>query len=63
MICLAPLGTIDILGLELVFSRDQVLCCEPIVKLVFLAVVPEGNRDADNEKGTNHDDVNSELSV
>jgi len=63
VICLASLGTIDILCLELVVTGDQVLCCEPIVKLVVLAVVPEGNCDADNEKRTNHDDVNSELSV
>jgi len=61
VICVASL--LDVLGLELFVTRDQVLCSEPIVKLLVPAVVPEGNCDADNKKGTNHDDVNSELSV
>ena len=63
MICLASLSSIIILGLELVVTTDQVLCCEPIVEFVVLAVVAESNNDADSEKYTNYDDVNSKLSV
>jgi hypothetical protein len=63
MICLASLSSIVILGLELVVTTDQVLCCEPIVKFVILAIVADCNYDADCEKYTNYDDVNSKLSV
>ena len=63
MICLASLSSIVILGLELVVTSNQVLCCQPIVEFVILAVVPESNYDANYEKYTNYDDVNSKLSV
>jgi hypothetical protein len=63
MICLSSLSSIFILGLELVVTTDQVLCCEPIVKFVILAIVADGNYDANCEKNTNYDDVYSKLSV
>ena len=63
MISLASLSSIIILGLELVVTRHQVLCREPIVELVVFAVVPEGNSDTENEEASNDDDVNCELSV
>ena len=63
MISLASLTPIIILGLELVVTRHQVLCGQPIVELVVFAVVPEGNSDTENEEATNDDDVDCELSM
>jgi hypothetical protein len=63
MISLASLIPIIILGLELVVTRHQVLCGQPIVELVSFAVVPEGNSNTENEEASNDDDVDCELSV
>ena len=61
MICVA--SVCFILGLELVVPSYQVLCCQPIVKFVSFAVATEGNCDADSEKNSNDDNVDSELSL
>ena len=63
MISMASLTPFIILGLELVVTRHQVLCGQPIVELVVFAVVPEGNSNTENEEASNDDDVNCELSV